>query len=343
MLLSTYLSPGSPELLQAHLKGLRDWNFHWLLGCTFTVGLGLLIELPEIVHDECEIWGKKSRELRYWLSPSIERKKYPKRDWVKHWSALGWVLIVLGVMGEGWFEAQVSKYDSALSNLTTAAVAEAQQKSAQAEAIAKGFDKQIAESNAKAASAEATAKGFEAQIADAQRDAATSEKEAESERLERTKLEAAVAPRSLSLEQQRQIRDVCRRFRGHNILVESYGIDGEAAALGTQIISLLQDGTGINVLDNRGRSFTAGGFDVGIHVRDPSGKDGDFASTLGEALSSIGKLNVHVNDPFPKTTGAFFGGGPAFPPGTVYVQLMIGVKPLPVLGNSRSRANNNTK
>ncbi len=184
MLLSTNLSPGSPELLQVHLKNLRDWNFHWLLGCTFMVGIGLLMELPEIVHEMCEIYWRKSRELRYWLTASIDRRECPKRDWVKKWSALGWVLIVLGVMGEGWFEAQVSKYDSALSNLTDAVVSEAQRESKNAEAIAKGFDAQIAASDAKAKSAEAIA---------------------EAERLARVKIEATVAWRSLDDRQKQDI------------------------------------------------------------------------------------------------------------------------------------------
>jgi hypothetical protein len=210
-----YLSPGLPEIAQAarslesaardHLKSLRDWNFHWLLGCTFAVGFGLLLELPEIAHDMCEIYGRKSRELKYWLVPSIDRREYPKRDWVKKWSAFGWVLIVLGVMGEGWFEAQVSKYDSALSNMTDAVVAEAQKESANAEATAKGFDAQIAESDAKAKSAEATAKQFEAQIAGAQKDAAESKKEAESERLARVQLQKELQPRRLTGEQKKKL------------------------------------------------------------------------------------------------------------------------------------------
>jgi hypothetical protein len=146
------------------------------------VGVGLLLELPEIVHDMCEIYGRKSRELKYWLTPAIDRREYPKREWVKKWAALGWVLIVLGVMGEGWFETQVSKYDSALSNMTDAVVAKAQEESAHAEAIAKGFDAQIADSNAKAKSAEAAA---------------------EAERLARVKIEVTVAWRSLD-DQQKQ-------------------------------------------------------------------------------------------------------------------------------------------
>jgi hypothetical protein len=207
---------GSPGLAQAanaleltrdHLKSLRDSNFHWLLGCTFAVGVGLLLELPEIVHDMCEIYGRKSRELKYWLTPSIDRKEYPRRDWVKKWSALGWVLIVVGVMGEGWFEAQVSKYDSALSNLTDTVVAEAQKESANAEATAKGFDAKIAESDAKAKSAEATARGFEAQIADANARAAEAERET-------ARLTRKLADRVLSPEQQKRIKAKVALFPG---------------------------------------------------------------------------------------------------------------------------------
>jgi hypothetical protein len=138
-----YLSAGSPELAQAahtfelaardHLKSLLDCNFHRLLACTFTVGFGLLLEFPEIVHDMREISGRGARELKHWLTPSIDRREYPRRDWVKKWAAFGWVLIVLGVMGEGYFEAQVSKYDSALSNLNDAILSEALKEATDAE------------------------------------------------------------------------------------------------------------------------------------------------------------------------------------------------------------------
>jgi hypothetical protein len=202
-----YLFAGSPEFAQAanaleaarsHLKGLRDWNFFCLLVCTFAVGAGLLMELPEIIHDLCEIYGRKSRERTYWLTPSIDRKEYPRRDWVKIWSALGWILIVVGVTGEGVFESYVSKYDSALSNLTDTVVAEAQKEAAVAVATAKGFDARIAESDAKAKSADATAKQFESQIAQANERAAKNEKEAEDERTARVLIEQSLAPRSLT-------------------------------------------------------------------------------------------------------------------------------------------------
>jgi hypothetical protein len=289
------------------------------------------MELPEIVHDMCEIYGRKSRELKYWLTPSMDRSEYPRRDWVKKWSALGWVLIVLGVMGEGWFEAQVSKYDSALSNITDTVVAEAQKESANAEATAKGFDARIAESDAKAKSAEATAKKFESQIAEAQRDAAESKKEAETERLERVKLEALVAPRSLSLDQQRRIADACRKFHGHGVLVKSYGTDGEGAALAEQIIAALR-AADVVVADSRGTEIVAGEFDSGVHVRAPE-VEHEFASTIAGALSSIGKLKVFpINDLEPRVGSGMSGGGQGFTnPGAVFVTVRVGIKPVPVL------------
>lgn len=212
MFLSVNLSAGSPELLQAQLKVLRDQNFNRLLVCTFMVGIGLLMELPEIIHDMCEIYGRRSRELKYWLSLPIDRREYPASDWVKKWAAFGWLLIVLGVMGEGWFEARVSKYDSALSQITDRVVAEARKESLQAEATAKGFD---------------------AQIALAQKDAADSKKEAESERLERVKLQEKLAARRLS---GKQISDLAKSLKllnqGHvPIAIMSEAFDNEAADL----------------------------------------------------------------------------------------------------------------
>jgi hypothetical protein len=228
MFLSANLSPGSPEVLQTHLKALRDQNFNWLLGCTFMVGAGLLMELPEIVHDMCEIYGRRSRELGYWLATPIERRTYPTRDWVKKWAALGWLLIVLGLMGEGWFEAQVSKYDSALSQLTDAVVAEARRESASAEVIAKGFDAQIADSNAKAKSAEAMAKQFEAQIASAQKDAAEANKRAAEAALELAELRAETAPRRLSSKQKEVLVERVSAFAIKTIglgCVEEFGAE----------------------------------------------------------------------------------------------------------------------
>jgi hypothetical protein len=152
---------------------------------------------------------------------------------------------------------------------------------------------------------------------------------AETERLERVKLEAVVAPRSLSLSQQRMIASVCEKFHGHGVMVSSYGMDGEAAALAMQIISALKAAK-IVVADARSSITVAGGFEDGVHVRGPDAEL-DFITALGAALSSIGKLKVSINDPQPRVGAAMGGGGQSFPPGTVFVTVMVGVKPLPIL------------
>src|SRR4029077_3005695 len=100
---------------KAQLKHLRDWNFDCLLGCTAVVGVGLFMEAPEIAHDMWGLFRRKSIALKYWLTPSMDRNEYHLPNWMKALSAVGWVVIVLGVGGEGVFEAYVAKYDAALS------------------------------------------------------------------------------------------------------------------------------------------------------------------------------------------------------------------------------------
>ncbi|MGA2424337.1 MAG: hypothetical protein ABSG07_10055 [Terriglobales bacterium] len=165
------------------------------------------MEALEIKHDVLEAIGRKSREHKYWLTLPIDRKKYPEESpRAKVLAAAGWVIIVLGVTGEGVFEGFVSKYDTALSKMTDTIVAEAEKESAHAEAIAKGFDAKIAESTARVQAAEAIISTADARIAEAQRDAAESKKEAESERLARVQLQKELEPRRLTGAQKEKLR-----------------------------------------------------------------------------------------------------------------------------------------
>ena len=136
-----YLPHGSPQLVQAaqaldlaktaDLEKLRDWYFDCLLVCTAVVGLGLGMEAAEIGHDVWGIFRRKSIERKYWLTPSIDRKEYRARDWARVLSAVGWLVIVLGVMGEGVSEAFVHKYDTALSTLNDTLIANTQKEAKQ--------------------------------------------------------------------------------------------------------------------------------------------------------------------------------------------------------------------
>lgn len=215
---------------KANLQHCRDIYFDCLLACTGLVGLGLLMEVLEIKHDLLEAIGRKSRKRKYWLALPIDRREYPEASpCAKVLATVGWVLIVVGVAGEGVFEGFVSKYDTALSKVTDAIVAEAQKESKHAEATAKGFDARIAESDARAKSAEATAKQFEAQIAGAQQDAAESKKEAEKEHLERVKLQAQLVWRRVSPDQCAIIRKALGTFSNTGINIEYVFGDTEGA------------------------------------------------------------------------------------------------------------------
>ncbi len=147
------------------------------------------------------------------------------------------VLIVLGVIGEGVFEGFVSKYDTALSNMTDTIVAEAQKESAHAEATAKGFDAQIAQSNAAAKSAEATAKQFEAQIASALQSAAASKQDAESERLARVKLQKALQPRRLTGVQVDKLTKLLHAMGQAPIGIATPPFDAESTDFGNDIFA----------------------------------------------------------------------------------------------------------
>lgn len=97
----TYPSP-LPEIVEvldaairADLETVRYEYFVWLLICTGAVFVGLVCEVGEIWHD-------------------VIRKGHEPSHNVKRWAAIGWLLIVLGVGGEGVFEGFVSWTDSTL-------------------------------------------------------------------------------------------------------------------------------------------------------------------------------------------------------------------------------------
>src|SRR4029077_10053637 len=76
----------------------------------------------------------------------------------------------------------------------------------------------------------------------------------------------ALGPRSLSLEQQRDIAWVLKSYRLHPTVVESYGMDGEGTALACELIVVLHAATGLPVTDSRADKVVSGGFEWGISI-----------------------------------------------------------------------------
>ena len=72
-------------------------------------------------------------------------------------------------------------------------------------------------------------------------------------------------------------------------------------------------GAGEIVADNRSSILVTGGFEGGIHVRGPDTEQ-DFVSSLGNALSLVGKLQVNLNAPHVERGAVMGGGGQSFQP-----------------------------
>jgi hypothetical protein len=290
------------EIVRKDLEAFRAELFWCLVAATMAVVVGVILE-------EAQEWTPTGKwALR--LDPITEYR------WAKKLVKLGWILIVVGVAGEGIFEVLVTRADGILGTFDNILLTEARREASDAVLGAATANIQVA--------------GARQRTAQLEKEAAQLRKDAEGLKAENLKLEAIVAPRSLSLDQQRRIADACRKFHGHGVLVKSYAMDGEATALAGQLIAILR-AANVVVADSTGTEVITGGFDTGVRVRAPI-LEFAFASTLTNALSSIGQLNVSLNDPEPKSGGTMSAGGQTFTnPRAVFVTLTVGIKPLPIL------------
>jgi ABC-type lipopolysaccharide export system ATPase subunit len=96
------LPKGIDDLIRADFEAYRNFWFAWLLISTGIVALGLLLELPEIWHDSV----KAVREMRHSFIQTAEVVPAVKLS-----VSLGWLLIVIGVAGEGVCEGFFSRAD----------------------------------------------------------------------------------------------------------------------------------------------------------------------------------------------------------------------------------------
>lgn len=244
-----------------------------------------------------EYWEPVHEFIEEWRRPAAA---FP---WRRFWGLAGGILVTVGVAGELGFTYKASRVETNLR-------ANNHQIEILLNQGVSGALQKAAEATGRAAANDLAAQRLKA---------------------ENLQLEAIIAPRSLTLDQQKQIADALGKFRNHGVLVKSYGTDGEGAALAGQIIAPLQ-AAGIIVADSRGSEIVAGQFDSGVHVRAPIAELA-FAEAIADALSTIGKLKVFpVNDPEPKVGAAMGGGGQSFTnPNAVFVTVRVGIKPLPML------------
>jgi hypothetical protein len=315
---------GLDEFVRTDLQEFRNSYFNWLLISTGVVILGVLLEGPELVWEVRELFLQRRLAKNIGLATRIPERQIPA--WIILISLTGWLLVSLGVAGEGIFEGFASEADGLLQTFNNTL---------------------LSDTSGRASRAEVIAKAFETQIAEAKRNAETAKAQAAASDLARAQLEAIVSPRSISLQKQRLIKESLRRFSGHPaVVVSSYGLDGEGWALGAQIMSIIGSATGIAPIDRRAGSISTGGFESGVQIRGPSSEQA-FMSALSEALSSIGELKeVSVNGASFSPGSSMFGPSTMAGPSTMVgpgrpmppyvpiagpISIVVGVKPLPVL------------
>lgn len=137
------------EAARNSLQELRDLWFFWLVVSAVVVAVGVVVEGPEIFKDIREAFSDSG------FSKKIERR-------IALLSAIGWLLVAVGVAGEFVAEVMVSKADALIQTFDLGLLADAQKQTAfalsdaeSAKALAKGFESQIAASAARVKIAEA--------------------------------------------------------------------------------------------------------------------------------------------------------------------------------------------
>jgi len=329
-------------------RSVKSWEYVGFAGALLVV-VGVLLEL----HD---IWHRHGEEITTWalsyfgVSRSVERPKFFKKFGVEVASV---ILVAGGVgceLGAGFMiesknvalraiDIQLRSKNAALRSaseqllaLVTQQAGEAKDNAGIAKESAKEAKRLALEVNGIASAARDKANGAE----DVARKAETKIEAVDRRAVELRDAVEALGPRSLSLEQQRDIAWALKSYRLHPTVVESYGMDGEGTALAWQLIVVLHAATGLPVADSRANKIVSGGFEWGISIRGPESERA-FMDALQNSLTLIGHLkNVTVNGPERRGSAmvggaAMTGGGGQVQPPTIPasgpVLVMVGIKP----------------
>ncbi|HLW82602.1 MAG TPA: hypothetical protein VKS20_11250 [Candidatus Acidoferrales bacterium] len=257
------VSDGLNALVRQDFEAYRDSWFLYLLAWTAVVIFGIIFEGPEVVHDVVGMLHKKK-------SSTGHEATIP--SWIKVLATIGWLFIVLGLVGEGISEAFVSKADGLIQTFNDNELA--------------ATETQVGNVNLIVALANERAGQFEDDAAKL--------------KTENLQLETEIAPRRLTDGQEKQLSQLSA-FAGNVIEIKSYTNDTESAVLGYQIaLDLLR--SGIQVTNNLLTMESTQSIDFGISVTGPNKELVERLSRIlstpdllgHETLSMGGRPNVVV-------------------------------------------------
>jgi hypothetical protein len=164
--------------IRTDLENVRLWHFVGLLVCTGAVFIGLICEVGEISHDVIGFFRERQIEWEYDATPVLLRKNREPSHKIKMWAAVGWLLIVLGVGGEGVFDGFISWADSTLQTFNTIVLRATQKEAGSAAESAKIAHEEAGAVKDLANEARADAKDALVRARSAQRSLAKAEQDA---------------------------------------------------------------------------------------------------------------------------------------------------------------------
>jgi hypothetical protein len=160
--------------------------------------------------------------------------------------------------------------------------------------------------------------------------AAELEKEAALLKADNLRLEAIIAPRSLTLEQQAKLAAALKPFAGAKVIIASPPMDGEAQGIALQIKASLE-GAGLVPVNMIGRIGHVAGVALGIHMTGRAGgNNAELMTKLHDELSSSGQFVVASEGNAAQPLLTYPGGD--FPDAkSAAVAIFIGAKPVPIM------------
>ncbi len=290
--------------IRSDLQSFAGSYLFWLIASSGIVALGVAMEGPEIIHDV-------AKALRRCFRKQKNHREREAAPWITLLGAVGWLLIVFGVVGEGWFEFRQNQAEGLLGTFNEIILSDAQRESAEATERASDANERATENESEARKLEKDTESEKLKAARLSIDLADAGKALEAEKLERIKVETVLGPRWLTVDQQKAIGRACAGLYLYGprkrIQISSYGQDGEGAALATQIGAALNSVplyTSLNI----GGLIVSGGFDTGVIIS-AEPEDESFADCLKSALTDIGKLTEVEVNPARHRAGASISGG----------------------------------
>jgi hypothetical protein len=227
---STHLASGMPALAKAlaplvqdTIQLLRSENEWCLHVSTIAVGVGVALEGPEIFH-----------EFRTKFGPfKIHPEEMPR--WFSFLGCVGWLLIVIGIAGEFYFEGAVSTRSEQLESLSNDLLRDAQILSAQATKQAGTANDSAADAATAADQAERSA---DAALVAASKSDALARGALQREVNEEAELQQIKTPRSLT--NPSDFVAELKKFKGTEYTFSSVFSDEESINLLREIDSALQ-------------------------------------------------------------------------------------------------------